>query len=131
MTKAQTSGWMKNRLVKACQAKFAQMKTRSSSRSVRAIPPRLRGPRYGDRRAGTSRARPRGPGLRKVVEQARQVAAGLGGHRPADPVVELGLVEPAVGVVLAEELSDRVALGVGDPDVLVGVADAARPLLRG
>ena len=80
--------------------------------------------------ARTARPRRRS-GVRQVVEQARQVAAGLGGHRPADPVVELGLVEPAVGVVLAEELGDRVALGVGDADVLVGVADAARPLLGG
>ena len=34
-----------------------------------------------------------------------------------------------VGVVRAQLLGDRVPIGVGDADVLVGVADAARPLL--
>ena len=32
---------------------------------------------------------------------------------------------------MAEEFRDRVAVGVRDADVLVGVADAAGPLLRG
>ena len=45
--------------------------------------------------------------------------------------IELGLVEPAVAVVRREPLGDGVALGIGDPQVLVGVADAARPLLAG
>jgi hypothetical protein len=57
------------------------------------------------------------------------LSAGLGRHRPADPLVELGLVETALGVVLGEQLGDRVTVGVGDAQLLVGVADAARPLL--
>ena len=97
------------------------------------IPPPLRRIRYGaDGAPVAAGARPRGGvGVWQVVEQPGEVAAGLGGHRPGDSLVELGLVETAVGVMLAEFLGDRAALGVGNPHVLVGVADAARPLLRG
>src|SRR5580704_1877993 len=61
---------------------------------------------------GRRAARPawsRGPGragVGQVVEQAREVAAGLGGHGPADPLVELRLVETAVGVVRPQLLGD-------------------------
>src|SRR5580693_4219033 len=72
---------------------------------------------------------PCGPGVGEVVEEAREVAAGLGGHGPADPLVELRLVEAAVGVVRPQLLGDRVPVRVGYANVLVGVADAARPLL--
>ena len=91
------------------------------------------GPDVGGRRpAGPGRPwdpRRPGVGVGQVVEEAREVAAGLGGHGPVDALVELGLVETAVGVVRAQLLGDRVSVRVGDADVLVGVADAARPLL--
>ena len=121
----------KEKVFIACQEVDASTMTIASRMSGRKIPPRRRGR---DRRAaGAARARrprsPRRPEVGQVVEQAREVAAGLGGHRLADPLVELGLVEAAVGVVRAQLLGDRVPLGVGDADVLVGVADAARPLL--
>ena len=106
--------------------------TIASRMSGRKTPPRRRGVRASAGRRAARARRPRGPrrpGVGQVVEEAREVAAGLGGHRPADPLVELGLVEAAVGVVRAQLLGDRVPLGVGDADVLVGVADAARPLL--
>ena len=68
----------------------------------------------------------RGPCFRQVGEQPPQVAPGLGAHGPPDPVVELGLVEAASGEVLGQPAGDRLALGVGDAQVLVGIHAAAR-----
>src|ERR1700722_16581174 len=124
----------KKKLFIACQAVEQSTMTIASRMKVRKTPLRRRGRMYGAVGGGGAArpARPRGgrgPRVGQVVEQAREVAAGLGGHGPADPVVELGLVEAAVGVVHAQLLGDRVPVRVGDADVLVGVADAARPLL--
>ena len=61
----------------------------------------------------------RSPCFRQVVEQAVQVGAGLGAHGPADALVELGLVKTAGAEVLGQAVGDRLALGVGNPHVLV------------
>ena len=61
----------------------------------------------------------RSPCFRQVLEQAVQVGAGLGAHGPADALVELGLVETAGAEVLGQAVGDRLALGVGNPHVLV------------
>ena len=66
----------------------------------------------------------RSPCFRQVVEQATQVGAGLGVHGPADSLVELGLVQAAVAEMLGQAVSDRLALGVGDAQVLIGVGAA-------
>src|SRR5487761_1825279 len=64
-------------------------------------------------------------GVRQVVEQPGQVGAGLGPHRLIDALVELGLVEAAVAVVLGQPVGDLRALGVGDPQVGLAVAEPA------
>ena len=66
----------------------------------------------------------RSPCFRQVVEQASQVGAGLGVHGPADALVELGLVQAAVAEVLGQAVGDRLTLGVGNPQVLIGVGAA-------
>ena len=66
----------------------------------------------------------RSPGFRQVVEQATQVGAGLGVHGPADPLVELGLVQPAVTEMLGQAVGDRLPLSVGNPQVLIGIRAA-------
>ena len=68
----------------------------------------------------------RSPCLRQVREQPAQVGPGLGAHGPPDPVIELGLVQAASGEVLGQPTADRLALGVGDAQVLVGIHAAAR-----
>ena len=50
----------------------------------------------------------------QVIEQALEVAVGLGGHGAGDALVELGLVEAAVAVVPGKEVRDRGPVGVGD-----------------
>ena len=71
-------------------------------------------------RSGTGRS----PCFRQVVEQASQVGPGLGVHGPVDSLVELGLVEAPVAEVLGQAVGDRLALGVGDTQVLVGIGAA-------
>ena len=66
----------------------------------------------------------RSPCFRQVVEQATQVGPGLGVHGPADSLVELGLVQAAVGEVLGQAVGDRLTLGVRDAQVLIGVEAA-------
>ena len=66
----------------------------------------------------------RSPCFRQVVEQATQVGAGLGVHGPADALVELGLVQAAVGEVLGQAVGDRLPLGVRDAQVLIGIGAA-------
>ena len=120
----------KKKLFIACHAVEQSTMTIASRMSERKAPLRRRGRTYGRRAARAGRPRgPRRPRVGQVVEEAREVAAGFGGHGPADPLVELRLVETAVGVVRAQLLGDRVPVRVGDANVLVGVADAARPLL--
>ena len=68
----------------------------------------------------------RSPCLRQVGEQPAQVGPGLGAHGPPNPVIELGLVQAASGEVLGQPAADRLALGVGDAQVLVGIHAAAR-----
>ena len=63
----------------------------------------------------------RSPCFRQVGEQPPQVAPGLGAHSPPNPVIELGLVQAAGGEVLGQPTGDRLALGVGDAQVLVGI----------
>ena len=49
------------------------------------------------------------------MQQSVQVGPGLGAHRLAQPVVELGLVEPAVPVVLGEAVRHLGPVGIGHP----------------
>jgi hypothetical protein len=63
----------------------------------------------------------------QVVEQPAQVRLGLGSHRLIDALVELGLVEAPVAVVLGQTVGDLSTLGIRDPQVTVGVAAPARP----
>src|SRR5579875_3961345 len=75
----------------------------------------------------------RSPGVRQVVEQAAEIRPGLGVHCAPDPLVELGLVQASLAEVLSQAVGDRLAFGVGNPQVLVGVEttqqrrEAARP----
>ncbi len=120
----------KKKLFIACHAVEQSTMTIASRMSERKAPVRRRGRTYGAGPPGPAvPGAPADPGVGQVVEQAREVAAGLGGHGPADPLVELRLVETAVGVVRAQLLGDRAPVRVGDANVLVGVADATRPLL--
>ena len=68
----------------------------------------------------------RGPCFRQVGEQPPQVGPGLGAHGPPDPVIEPGPVEAASGEVPGQPAGDRLALGVGDAQVLVGIHAGAR-----
>jgi hypothetical protein len=52
--------------------------------------------------------------------------ANRGAHGAPDPVVELGLVQAASREVLGQPAAGRLALGVGDAQVLVGIHAAAR-----
>ncbi len=61
----------------------------------------------------------------QVVEQPGQVRPGLGSHCLIDALVELGLVEAAVTVMLAEAVGDLRAFGIGDSQVGLTVADPA------
>ena len=67
---------------------------------------------------------------RQVAGQRGELAAGLGGQRPAGPLLELVQGEPAHGGVLAEDPQRLVPFGVGDPEGCVGVGHPAR-LLQG
>ena len=60
------------------------------------------------------------------MQQAVQVGPGLGAHRPAQPVVQLGLVEPAVPVVLGEAVRHLGPVGIGHPHEGVSGRAAAR-----
>jgi NTE family protein len=53
----------------------------------------------------------------QVVEQPAEVRAGSGVHRLIDALVELGLAEPSLAIVLGQEVSDLGALGVRDPEI--------------
>ena len=66
-------------------------------------------------------------GAGQVVEQPAQVRLGLGPHRLIDALVELGLVEAPVAVVLGQAIGDLGALGIRDPQVAVGVTAPAHP----
>src|ERR1700685_2631669 len=101
----------KKKLFIACHAVEQSTMTIASRMSERKAPPRRRGRTYGAGPAGSAGPRgPRRPRIGQVVEEAREVAAGFGGHGPADPLVELRLVEAAVGVVHAQLLGDRAAV---------------------
>ena len=63
----------------------------------------------------------RSPCFRQVIKKTVQVGAGLGVHGPADSLVELGLVQAPVAEVLGQAVGDRLALGVGNPEVLIGI----------
>ena len=63
----------------------------------------------------------RSPRFRQVIKEAVQVGAGLGVHGPADALVELGLVQAPVAEVLGQAVGDRLPLGVGNPEVLIGI----------
>src|SRR6266568_1449929 len=58
---------------------------------------------------------------RQVAGQRGELAAGLGGQRPAGPVLELVQGEPADGGVLAERAQRLVPFGVRDPEGFVRV----------
>ena len=60
--------------------------------------------------------------LGQVVGEPGQVGLGLGAHRPAEPLVQLGLVEAAVPVVLGQLVGDLGPLGVGDSHAGIGGA---------
>ena len=63
----------------------------------------------------------RSPCFRQVINKTVQVGARLGVHGPADSLVELGLVQAPVAEVLGQAVGDRLALGVGNPKVLIGI----------
>ena len=76
-------------------------------------------------RTGFLARRGRGPVLvllrREVAGQGGQLAARLGGQRPAGPLLELVQGQPADGGVVAEHAQGLVPLGVGDPEGIVRV----------
>ena len=53
---------------------------------------------------------------REVAGQGGQLAARLGGQRPAGPLLELVQGQPADGGVVAEDVQGLIPLGVGNPE---------------
>ena len=107
-------------------ASRAKSPTRRTPRGDGAAP---RGGREYGRRWGRGGCRVQRRATRQVVEDRRQVGIRPRREQPVLPVLVLLGGQPALGVVLAQDPRRLVALGVGEPELLVhsGSPSARRP----